>query len=59
MFMEHINATSALLESRDLEGPNRNAFRGQASVKMCEAVGFQTPGMAKNKGGQLKGIKFI
>lgn len=59
MFMEHINATSALLESRDLEGPNRNPFRGQASVKMCEAVGFQTLGMVEKKGGQLEGIKFI
>lgn len=36
--------TSLPLARRDLEGPNRNAFRGQASVKVSKAVGYQTVG---------------
>ena len=36
--------TSLPLAWRDLEGPNRNAFRGHASGKVNKAVGYQTVG---------------
>ena len=42
--------TSIPLASRGLEGPKRNAFRGQASVKMCEAAGYQTVGNGTGEG---------